>query len=130
MANVLTTQILEDGDRNVVANIECSLDTSNLAATTVLDPATLATRVPAATQLSIVEIEFAVQDGLQVQVLWDATADVVAFNAVGRGEADWADVGGLINNAGAGKTGAIQLSTTGWTAGVLVFAMTLRCRKQ
>lgn len=42
MANVTSIQILEDGDRNVVAKLIGRLDTSNVSITTLLDPATLA----------------------------------------------------------------------------------------
>ena len=42
MANVTSIQILEDGDRNVIAKLTGKLDTSNVSLTTLLDPATLA----------------------------------------------------------------------------------------
>ena len=131
MANVLTTQLLIDEERNVVVNIQGFLDTSDLAATTVLNPATLSARIPAATQLNIRKIEFAVEDLLVVSILFDATADVVAFQCVGRGEVNFCDVGGLNNNAGAGKTGQIQISTQGWSVGgLLSFNIVLYCNKQ
>jgi hypothetical protein len=131
MANLLTTQILEDGDRNVVVHVVGFLDTSDLAATTILDPATLTARFPPFSQLRIDKIEFAVEDTLTVNVLWDATADVTAATLVGRGCLKWKDTGGLINNAGAGKTGAIQVATQGWAAAaVLAFTFTMYCVKQ
>jgi hypothetical protein len=131
MANVLTTQILEDGERNTVVHVTGLLDTSDLAATIIVDVSALSERVPPATQLRIDKIEFAVEDTLTVNVLWDATADVTAASLVGRGCFKWKDTGGLINNAGAGKTGDIFVSTQGWAASaILAFTFTLYCVKQ
>jgi len=120
-----------DGDQKVVVHCVGSLDTSDLAATDVLDPATLKVTNPLTTQLRIDKIQYDVEPTLVVQVLWDATADVVAYQCVGYEELDARKFGGLQNNAGAGKTGKIQMSTQGWAAsGVLQFNVTLECTKQ
>jgi hypothetical protein len=125
MANSVTTQVLEDGDKNVVVNVVGLLDTSDYAAATLLDPATLTTRIPPANRLAFVKAEFAVEDTLTVNLLWDATADVLFQTMMGRGELDWRSVGGIPNNAGAGVTGIVNLSTQGWSGGAIL-AFTLR----
>jgi len=131
MANVFTSQILMDGNQKVVVHCVGTLDTSDLAATTVLDPATLQATNPLTTQLRIDKITYDVEPTLAVQVLWDATADVVAYQCTAYGKLDARKFGGLQNNAGAGKTGKIQLSTQGWAAsGVIQFDVTLECTKQ
>lgn len=131
MANVFTSQILMDGDQKVVVHCVGTLDTSDLAATTVLTMSSLKVTNPLSTQLRIDKITYDVEPTLAVQVLWDATADVVAYQCTAYGKLDARKFGGLQNNAGAGKTGNIQLSTQGWgAAGILQFAVTLECTKQ
>ena len=82
MANVTSIQILEDGDRNVVAKLTGKLDTSNVSTTTLLDPATLASvnatglNPQKATSLAIESVIFDIQDGLTVALSWDADTDV------------------------------------------------------
>ena len=131
MANVFTTQILMDGEQKVVVHAVGTLDTSDLAVTDLLDPATLRVTNPPTTQLRIDRIQYDVEDLLTVSLLWDATADVVAYNCVGREDFIANNFGGLLNNAGAGKTGKIQISTQGWVAAaILSFNITLECTKQ
>jgi hypothetical protein len=131
MANVFTSQILMDGEQKVVVHCVGTLDTSDLAATTILNMSTLKATNPLSTQLRIDRMVWDVEPTLTVAVLWDATADVAAYQCTSWGELDARKYGGLQNNAGAGKTGNIQLSTQGWAAsGVLQFAITLECTKQ
>jgi hypothetical protein len=129
MANSLTTQILEDGPRNVVVNIVGALDTSDVAVVTVLNPATLTPRDPPFSRLSIVRAEYSIADTLGVNFFFDATADVLALALSGRGDQCYENVGGIPNNAGVGVTGQIQMSTVGWTAGTRTFTVKLHCKK-
>jgi hypothetical protein len=131
MANVVTIQILADGNQKVVVHVVGTLDTSDLAATDILDPATLLQTNPISTQLRIDRIQYDVEDLLAVAILWDATADVVAYQCIGRQIFDATLFGGLQNNSGAGKTGKIQISTQGWVAAaILSFNLTIECTKQ
>lgn len=114
MANALTTQIVQDGARNATVKVVAFLDTSNQAAADIVDPANFN---PVPTSFRIDKIEYAVSDQLVAQILWDATADVIALLLTGPSEIDFRKRGGLHNNAGAGKTGKIQLATTGWASG-------------
>lgn len=127
MANALTTQILEDGHRNAIVKVVGVLDTSNLAATDIVDPANFS---PLPTQFRINRLQYDVTSQLEVQILWDATADVVAATLAQYGEFDARDFGGLQNNAGAGKTGKIQALTTGWASGTQTFTIILTLAKQ
>lgn len=134
MANVTSTQILLDGPRNVVVKIEGVLDTSDLAAQVLLDPATLVgidyTLAVKAAKLRINKIQFNVEDGLAVNLLWDATVPVRIGEYTGRGEQCYFNFGGLANNAGAGVNGRILVSTQGASAGpVLSFTVVLECIK-
>ena len=122
MANVLSTQILVDGERNVVVKITGVLDTSNVSATTVVDPASF---TPLPTNFRVDRVDYSVDNPLAVRLVWDATADVDILTLFQSGNMKFAKIGGLRNNAGAGVTGKIQLLTQGYTAGTLTFSVVL-----
>jgi len=135
MANSVTTQILQDGPRNVIVKFEGVLDTSDLASTTVLDPATLSAIDNAtgqlATKLAIQHIICDVEQGLSVNLFWDATTPVRIGEYVGYLDAKYFKLQALQNNAGAGVTGKITATTQGWSAGaILSFALYIHCVKQ
>jgi len=213
MANVFTTQILEQGSRNIVIKLTGVLDTSNLAATgtigtagvtttgsntisftagslvptvgqfitsasgtgtgiptgayitsiisatsvtinlpvvtggtgwtftgtagavVAIDPTTFVdndifTPNSSISQVRIDHIDYSIQDQLEVQLQWDATAPVIIMPIAGRGRMSFWNFGGLTNNAGTGKTGLILITTTGWSSGTQVFSVILECVKQ
>jgi hypothetical protein len=136
MANITSIQILEDGDRNVIAKLVGKLDTSNVSATTLLDPATLASvnasglNSQKASTLAIESVIFDIEDGLVVGLYWDATAPVPAWYFSGRDKMNVEFTAYLQNNAGAGKTGKILYDTSGWTSGTKSFSMVIQCIKQ
>ena len=135
MANAFSTQILSNGPRNAVIKITGILDTSNLASTVAVDLATLSPIVPgtSTTQPAAVcihHIDYSISDQLEVQLAWDATTDEVIMPLAGRGRLMFKDFGGLQNNAGAGKTGNINILTTGWASGIQVFSVVLELVKQ
>jgi hypothetical protein len=132
MANAYATQILVDGPRNAIVKITGILDTSNQALTLAVD---LTTLTQGGTQLKpsavcIHHIDYSLTDQLEVQLSWDATAQAVIMPLAGRGRMSFKDFGGLQNNAGAGKTGNINILTTGWTSGTQVFTVVLEMVKQ
>src|SRR5574340_1274640 len=122
MANAVTFQTLMDGPRNVIVKCVGILDTSDLATTDFIDPAALNGIQPGAdttlkaSALAIKKIQWAVEDGLEVRLWWDATADVLIDDLTGRGCDSYESGQFLQNNAGAGKTGKIQISTEGWAS--------------
>jgi hypothetical protein len=136
MANVTSIQILEDGDRNVVAKLVGKLDTSNVSLSTLLDPATLASvnastmNPQKASTLAIETVTFDIQDGLVLGLYWDADVDVPIWYFSGRDKMNMEFTGFLQNNAGTGKTGKILYNTDGWTSGTLYFTMVVQCIKQ
>lgn len=128
MANAVATQIMEDGHRNVIVKLDGVLDTSNEAVNTKITPASFS---PLPTQFRIDRIDYSVSSQLVVRLEWHATANVVAYSLAAGMESLWfKDVGGLQNNSGAGKNGAIDLVTTGWTSGVQTYSITLWLVKQ
>lgn len=137
MANIVTTQILEDGPRNVVVKLTGTLDTSDVTTTTLLDPATLSTLdglTPGITptRLKIQKISYNIETGLAVNLYWDATAPVLIASLVTSGDdLKFKKFGGLWNNGGAGVTGLITFTTQGWSTGaILSFNVILECTKR
>lgn len=136
MANVTSIQILEDGDRNVIAKLTGKLDTGNVSLTTLLDPATLASvnastlNPQKATTLAIESVVFDIQDGCIVGLYWDADVDVPIWYFSGRDKMNMEFTGFLQNNAGTGKTGKILYDTAGYTTGTQYFTMVIQCIKQ
>lgn len=135
MANSVTTQIIVDGPRNSVIKVVGILDTSDVSATAIVDPASLSymddTNQQRASQVRIDRIIYTVEEGLDVRLEWDATSPVYIIDLVKAGHQELKDFGGYQNNAGAGKTGKILLATEGFTAGkVMEFTVTLHLVKQ
>jgi hypothetical protein len=112
------TQILIDGPRNTASKTTGD-GTQNGAlptSVTILDPALLTGMNPGmagaslATLLRLDFIEYSISDGITVQLIWDATAPVAITELSGRGKIDERQIGGLLNNAGAGVTGKILMT--------------------
>ena len=115
MADAVTTQTILDGSFKVVVKFTNISDGTGEAAVNKVDVSAL---TPAATKVKITRITFTT-GGMDVQILWDATANVLAYTLAKdqSGVLDFRSVGGLINNAGTGVTGDILFTTAGHTAG-------------
>jgi hypothetical protein len=133
MANSTTIQTLVDGPRNTILKLDGLLDTSDQGSTIIVDPATLSDyniNGVKATKLRINKINFDVEDGLDVELFWDASSPVRIGNFVGRGKVDAWRYGGIVNNA-ASPTGKITLQTQGWSTGaILSYTIVLELVKQ
>jgi len=126
MANSLTTQILVDGPRNAVVKATAILDTSDLAETAIVVPASFF-RVP---PLFVIEhVDYSISDQLELQLLWAGSPSTLIMPLAGRGRMSFVDFGGLVNNAAA-PTGAINVKTTGWSSGIQVFTLILELLKK
>lgn len=126
MANSTTIQTLVDGPRNTILKLDGLLDTSDQGSTIIVDPATLSDyniNGVKATKLRINKINFDVEDGLDVELFWDASSPVRIGNFVGRGKVDAWRYGGIVNNA-TSPTGKITLQTQGWSTGA-IFSYTI-----
>lgn len=57
--------------------------------------------------------------GMKVRILWDATTDLLCIELGENqsGDHDYTVFGGLLNNAGSGKTGDINFTTVGASSG-------------
>lgn len=113
MADAVTAQTLTDGPRNVVMKFTNLSDGTGESAVLKVDVSTLFGN-PA--RVRIKRIHYNVT-GMVATLFWDATTDVRIVDLSGDGTLDFCEFGGLWNNAGAGVTGDIMLTTTGHTAG-------------
>lgn len=126
MANTVTTQTLLDGDRNLVILLTGVLDTSNEARAIKVDVSTL---VPAPLKVRVDTIRHLISPGLIVVLDWDASTPVRFAALTGYDEVEAKCFGGLQNNAGAGVTGDIYLTTLGWSSGTLAYNIILEMTK-
>ena len=126
MANAVTSQTLLDGPRNLVILLTGVLDTSNEARTIKVD---VSSYDPAPTKVRVDKIHYSIAGALQVLLDWDATTDVTFAVLSGQGELEACKFGGLQNNAGAGVTGDIYLTTLGYSAGTVSYTLLLEMTK-
>lgn len=127
MANSIVTQIITDGPRNATVKVTGVLDTSDAATTLIVNPALF---VPIPLAFRIYHLDYSMTDQLEIQIFWKATTDLLIMPIAGRGRMSFVDFGGLTNTAGAGKTGGIDLKTTGWSFGTQVFSLVLELVKE
>lgn len=143
MAITSAIQTLIDGPRNVVAKVTGdALQNDAFTPLTILDPAQLTSMMPGfpggglgPQLLRVDRIEFALSDGIAIQLFWDATTPILITELSGRGKVDPKHYGGFWNNAGAGDTGkitykVISIDTTSVTAQPVTWTLLLSCVKQ
>ena len=119
MADAVTSQTLIDGGRVAILKFTNISDGTGESGVIKVDVSALS--APAGKVCSTVSIDriYASTVGMGVDILWDATTDVVAMT-LGPDqfyEYKFDDIGGLWNNAGAGKTGDVLFTTIGAAAG-------------
>jgi hypothetical protein len=125
MADAVSSQILTDGERNVVMKFTNVSDGTGETNALKVDVSSL---VGAPATVKITEIEYDIS-GMQVEMLWDATTKVPAFIlSSGQQHLDFSKGGGITNNAGAGVTGDLLFTTIGATAGS-TYAIVLHMKK-
>lgn len=128
MADAVATHILYESADQLVVKFTNISDGTGEAAVTKVDVSAL---TPAASEVWVEKIHWATY-GMAVRILWDATADTVMWLVPqdGDGCIDFTKTiaGRLKNDAGAGKTGDIQFTTVGHTAGD-TYSILLELRK-
>jgi len=120
MADAVATQTLFDGERMAIMKFTNISDGTGETKVTKVDVSTLnpSSFNKACDGVTITKIH-ALTHGLEVDMYWDATADVLiaVIPQNNMYSMDLTQFGGLWNNAGAGKTGDIQFSTRDASAG-------------
>lgn len=115
----VSTQTILDGDRLAILKFTNDSGTAETLVTKV-DVTTLR-KNGAGLSCNGVKINkiWGVTHGLEVQIWWDATTDVFAWGLPANTNylMDFSSIGGIPNDAGAGKTGNVAFSTLDATAG-------------
>jgi hypothetical protein len=98
MADAVTSQTLQDGDKSVVMKF------TNISS------------LSTCTGVSIQQVWYEL-NGMTVDLVWDASTDVLCWTLSGYGFFDFRSAGPLTNNSGGGKTGDLMFTTTGHGSG-------------
>jgi len=119
MADAVNSQTLFDGQSIAVMKFNNVSDGTGESAVTKVDVSALTANSlgKACTAVTIKRIQASI-NGMSVNILWDATADVSSFIlSPGMFTFDLGTSAYLWNNAGDGKTGDIQFTTIGASSG-------------
>jgi len=118
MALDISTSVLDDEKEVVVRLYKKFTNTTNEAAVNVIDVSGLLPNIAGTdcSEVAITKID-AIISGVTVELLNDATANTSLIKMGENGTHDFAYFGGLENDAGAGKTGDVLLTTTGAASG-------------
>lgn len=119
MANAVQVHVLQDGPCNTIVSFTGELDTTMEAYNVKLAPATYRSTYSLGpygtpTTWRIDFIEFAISDGMNVNLYWDATTPQIIVPLAGRGNKHFKNFGGYSGytaQAAAGWTGGIGLNT-------------------
>jgi hypothetical protein len=131
MADAVTSQTILDGERLFIAKYTNISDGTGETGVVKVNVSTLNPSAfgNACNGVKINKIWMTVH-GMEVRILWDATTDVLAWQATSNGPylMDFSSFGGIPNNSGAGKTGNIAFTTHDATAGDS-YTIVLECLK-
>ena len=118
MADAVTSQTLQDGDKSVVMKFTNISDGSGEAAVKKVDVSALQAQSGSGAACTGVAIQCVWYEcsGMAVDLLWDATTPLIAWSLSGYGYFDFRSAGPLINNASS-PTGDIMFTTTGAGSG-------------
>ena len=119
MADAVTSQTLQDGDKSVVMKFTNISDGSGEAAVKKVDVSALQSQSgtdATCTGVSIQQVWYEL-NGMTVDLIWDASTDVLCWTLSGYGFFDFRSAGPLTNNSGGGKTGDLMFTTTGHGSG-------------
>ena len=120
MADAVTSQTIIDGERNCVMKFTNVSDGSGESAVAKVDVSALASNAAgvACSEVRVMRISHAVV-GMSVQLFFDASSNVLLAELAesSNGHMEFADFGGIPNNAGSGKTGDILFTTKGHSSG-------------
>lgn len=119
MADAVTTQILFQGDKQVVMKFTNISDGTGETAVTKVDVSALNSYQGNPCVAVQIDRIYAMTSGMDVRMLWDATADqiIVTIPSNVAQTFNFEDWGGIDNNAGAGSNGDILFTTVGASSG-------------
>tara|TARA_A200000159_G_scaffold2911_1_gene2990 strand:+ start:5611 stop:6018 length:408 start_codon:yes stop_codon:yes gene_type:complete len=120
MADAVTSTTIVDSDRLAVIQLTNTSDGTGESAVTKIDVSGLnaSSNGQVCTGVRLAKICYSTF-GMSVKLLWDASTDTICWdlNANYADSEDFTEFGGLANTSGSGKTGDINLTTTGAGSG-------------
>mgnify|MGYP001395774522 FL=1 len=121
MADAVASQTIVDGSSYVAIKLTNISDGTGESAVTKIDVSALEADSRTGLSCTDVNIERIWWQciGMKVRILFDADTDVMAIELGENqsGDHDYSIFGGLVNNAGTGKTGDIKFTTVGASSG-------------
>lgn len=116
MADAVTSQTIQDGERKAVLKFTNISDGSGEAAVKKIDVSALSANSAGAacTEVAVAKIWWQCV-GMGVELLNDATTDtlIIGLSPDSNGFHDYSDFSGIPNDAGDGKTGDVMFTTIG-----------------
>lgn len=121
MADAVASQTIVDGPSHVAIKFTNISDGTGEDAVTKVDVSALEADSRTGLSCTDVNIERVWWQciGMKVRILFDADTDVMAIELGENqsGDHDYSKFGGLVNNAGTGKTGDVNFTTVGASSG-------------
>ena len=121
MADAVTSQTLIDGARTTVMAFTNVSDGNGESAVAKVDASSLQGMAgpggsSVSTDIRISQVWYSV-DGMNVDILWNASTNVLALSLFSDGHLDFRSFGGLQNNAASGRDGDILFTTRNHSSG-------------
>lgn len=120
MADTVTSQTIQDGERNCIIKFTNVSDGTGESAVAKVDVSALQSNPSgiACSEVRLVRVSHAIV-GMSVQMFFNATANVLLMELAesSNGHMNFQNFGGIPNNAGSGKNGDILFTTKGHTSG-------------
>ena len=122
MADTVTSKTVLDGDKDFIVQLTNVSDSTGESAVTKVDVSGLTARKSdgaACTGVKLFRVYYSILGFTNIGLLWDASTDTlcVELNPSSDGVLDFSPFGGLQNTSGSGKTGDLNLTTTGASSG-------------
>ena len=120
MADAVTSQTIQDGERKAVLKFTNASDGSGESAVKKVDVSALANNSAGDTCTGVAINKIWWQcTGMSVKIEFDATSNVLAIGLAedSNGYHDYSDFSGIPNNAGSGVTGDLDFTTVGAGSG-------------
>jgi len=120
MADAVTSQTIQDGERNCIMKFTNVSDGSGESAVAKVDVSALAANAAgiSCSEVRVMRVSHAIV-GMSVQLFLNATSNVLLMELAesSNGHMNFRDFGGIPNNAGSGKDGDILFTTVGHSSG-------------
>ena len=121
MADAVTSTTIQDGNRIAIIQLTNTSDGTGESAVTKVDVSALSANTDngqACTGVKLGKIVYSTF-GMSVKLLWVADTNTICWdlNSDYTTDEDFTEFGGIQNTSGSGKTGDINLTTTGHASG-------------